>query len=237
YNITVEDSISTLGGGLNNTLNLCYNVIQDINSVYCQPFVGARNNDGVLDGVNPPSILNANIGKLETSGVDVQVAYSTPIGMSLTGAGESRLAFNFLGTWTDSFKITPVADLPDQFNECAGRFGQLACGNPTPEYKFTTRLSWQDGPLTTSVRWRHLSSVRDDDDDFDYAFEKIAAYNLIDLSLTTDVNENLTLGMGINNLFDKKPQVIGDNQEQSNTYPGTYDVLGRDFFVSASMKF
>ena len=43
--------------------------------------------------------------------------------------------------------------------------------------------------------------------------------------------------MGIQNLFDKEPPIVGTNQEQSNTYPGTYDVIGRDFFVSASLRF
>ena len=39
------------------------------------------------------------------------------------------------------------------------------------------------------------------------------------------------------NLFDKEPPIIGSNQEQANTYPGTYDVLGRDFFISANLRF
>ena len=60
---------------------------------------------------------------------------------------------------------------------------------------------------------------------------------MFDLSFAFDVNENYSLAMGVNNLFNKKPQVIGDNQEQANTYPGSYDVLGRDFFVSANLKF
>jgi outer membrane receptor protein involved in Fe transport len=41
---------------------------------------------------------------------------------------------------------------------------------------------------------------------------------------------------GINNLFDKKPPIIGSNQEQANTYPGTFDVLGRDLFVSVNFR-
>ena len=46
-----------------------------------------------------------------------------------------------------------------------------------------------------------------------------------------------TLNMGINNMFDKLPPIIGDNQEQANTYPGSYDVIGRDFFISANLRF
>ena len=237
FNIEVNGAISTLGGGLANSLNLCYNVIQDVNSVYCQVFAAARNAAGVLDDANPAQILNANTARLAVNGVDLEVNYSTPVGFSLTGAGESRLNFNFLGTYTHTNSLTPVEDLPDEVNECAGKFGQLACGNPTPKYKWTSRLSFIDGPLTTSLRWRHMSAVSDDDPDVVYSTERLPAYNLFDLSFAVDVNDNVTLSTGVNNLFDKKPFAIGDNQEQGNTYPSTYDVLGRDFFVSAALKF
>ncbi|MEJ6595280.1 TonB-dependent receptor [Parasphingorhabdus sp.] len=237
FNIEVTGAISVLGGGLANSLNLCYNVIQDINSPYCQVFANARNAAGILDDTNPAQILAANTAKLAVEGIDLEVNYSTPIGLSLTGAGESRLNFNFLGTYTKTNAFTPVEDLPNEVNECAGKFGQLACGNPTPKYKWTSRVSFIDGPLTTSLRWRHMSSVTDDDADVDYSTERLPAYNLFDLSFALDVNDNLTLSMGANNLLNKKPFTIGDNQEQANTYPSTYDVLGRDYFVSAAIKF
>jgi outer membrane receptor protein involved in Fe transport len=236
YNIKIEDVISTLGGGLGNTLNLCYNVIQDPNSVYCQAV--NRNPLGQISGDNfSVEILNANIGKLETSGVDFQVDYMVPMDFSFTGAGESRLNFFVLGTWTDKFDITPVADLPDQVNNCAGRFGILACGSPIPEWKWTSRVSYLDGPFTTSVRWRHIGSVNDDDPDTEYSAEKIDAYDLFDLTLSYDITESFGLTAGVNNLFNKKPQLLGDNQEQANTYPSVYDTLGRDYFISANFKF
>ena len=45
------------------------------------------------------------------------------------------------------------------------------------------------------------------------------------------------MAMGVNNLFDKMPQQLGFNQQQANTYPGQYDPLGRDYFVSANFRF
>ena len=235
YDITVRDSISVLGGGLGNTLNICYNVVQDINSQYCQ----AINRDprtGEIGGEFPAVILNANIGKLETRGIDLQVDYSQPLGMGLMSE-DSRLNFFFLGTYTDKFDITPVAVLPDEINECAGRFGTLACGTPTPKWKWTSRLSWIDGPLTTSFRWRHISGVRDDDDDSDYVVERLNSYDLFDLSFAYDISDEFSMAMGVNNLFDKMPQQLGFNQQQANTYPGQYDPLGRDYFVSANFRF
>lgn len=237
YNIKVRGAISTLGGGLNNSLNLCYNVIKDANSIYCQVFAQARNRaaGGVLDDTNPPQILNANTAKLAVEGVDLQLDYGTRVPFSLfTDTREARLNLFFLGTYTKKSAFTAVEQLPDEVVECAGKFG-LTCGQPTPKYKWTSRMSLIDGPVTTSLRWRHLSSVVDDTGGF--TVNKLKAYNLYDLSFAFDISDNFSMAAGVNNLLNKKPQAIGDNQEQANTYPSTYDVLGRDYFVSAKIIF
>ena len=236
YDIRVKGSIGTFGGGLANALNLCFNEIQDVNSSLCQVFAGTRNSAGVFDGTNPPSFLAANTGKIEVRGVDVQLDYGTRLPFNLIGNSNAKLNLFFLGTYTKKSDFTAVEEFPDDVTECAGKFGNL-CGQPTPKYKWTSRASLIAGPLTTSVRWRHLSSVKDDDDGTDYSVEKLKAYNLFDLTFAFDVTDELSLATGVNNILDKKPQRIGDNQEQANTFPGTYDVLGRDYFVSANLKF
>lgn len=235
YDIEIEQAIAVAGGGVNNILNLCYNVIQDANSSVC----GLINRDtqGIISG--PPFVVqatNANLASLSTSGVDVQVDYDQPLGFSVWGQEESRLNFFFLLNYSDENNFTPLVDLPDDIVECAGRFG-LNCGNPTPTWKWSSRLSWLDGPVTTSVRWRHIGAVDDDDDDTDYIVDRIEAYDLFDLTIGFNASDNFTMNIGVNNIFDKQPPVIGSNQEQANTYPGVYDVLGRDFFVSAQLRF
>lgn len=239
FDIQVDGFVGTLGGGLNNTLDLCFNQIQDINSVFCQVIAAGRNRaaGGVLDDTNPPAILAANTGILKVRGIDVGASYNTRIPFSLlTDTGEQRVNLFFQGTYTDESSFIPVVEVPSTFQDCAGKFGNT-CGNPTPKYKWTSRASFIDGPLTTSVRWRHLSKVTDDDDVNDFSVERLRAYNLIDLSFAADLTDAFSLAIGVNNLFDKKPQRIGDNQEQANTFPSTYDVLGRDFFVSGKVRF
>ncbi|MXO89480.1 TonB-dependent receptor domain-containing protein [Pontixanthobacter aquaemixtae] len=260
FNISIDDSISVFGGGLNNALDLCFNQVQDINDPICAPFApgtGARSPGGAITTANNPLILAANIANQEVSGIDLQVNYGTTIPFSLlTDSGEQQLNLSFLGTWTEKSNFTPVQGFAT-VNECAGRFG-TTCGEPTPKYKWTSRATFVDGPLTTSFRWRHLSGVRDDNDGVDYSqfngVERINAYDLLDISFSFEVNENLTIAMGVDNVFDTLPQtpsfdaagnvtttsngtLLGDNQEQANTYPSTYNVLGRDFFVSANVKF
>ncbi|RMF81422.1 MAG: TonB-dependent receptor, partial [Planctomycetota bacterium] len=214
FDIKIKDAISVQGGSLQGLLDLCYLQIQDINSEPCQAFVGKRDAGGAITVDNPPLVSNANIAELFVKGIDAEINYTTSVPFALIGDGESRLNFNLLGTWTDKSGFVPVVGLPDTV-ECAGRFaGQ--CGEPTPEWKWFSRLSWIDGPLTTSLRWRHLGSVVSEDsvlvdavNGIDYAafngVNKISSYDLFDLSFAFEVNENLSLNFGVNNLFDKLP--------------------------------
>ena len=57
-----------------------------------------------------------------------------------------------------------------------------------------------------------------------------------DLSGAYFYNESITFSGGVNNLFDKQPPYYSGNND-SNTDPYTYDVLGRYFFVKANVKF
>jgi iron complex outermembrane receptor protein len=255
FNIEVADYITIAGGSLQGLMNLCYSS-GDANSVLCQSFIGIRNADGAIDVGAPPLVGGINAAKQEVSGVDVQVFYNTSLPFSLlTDSGESRFDLNFNGTWTDKNDFTPVVGRPD-VDECAGRFGGN-CGQPIASFKWASRFSWVDGPLTMSVQWTHLSGVDDADESVDYAefngVERIAAYDLFDLSLSFEATENVTFSVGVNNLFDTLPGsprfdgivvdgrpnslLLGDNQEQANTYPSTYDVLGRDFFASVAFSF
>jgi outer membrane receptor protein involved in Fe transport len=230
YNIKIKNAISAAGGGAQGILDLCYNITAG------GPVCGLLNRDpsGILSGA--PFVitaLNANLASFTARGIDTQLDYTLPVNMGLASSA-SRLSFYVFGSYTLKNGYTRAPGDPGI--DCEGRFGAL-CGNPTPKWKHTARVSWLDGPLTTSVRWRFLGKVKDDDDQTDYVVERLKSYSLFDLTFGVDVTDQATLNFGINNLFDKKPQVIGDNQEQANTYPSAYDVLGRDFFVSASFRF
>ncbi|WP_129793053.1 TonB-dependent receptor domain-containing protein [Sphingosinicella sp. CPCC 101087] len=235
FDIKVVNAIAARANGVNNVLNFCYNVVQDVSSIFCRSIT--RNPlTGVIEG--GPFVVDAtndNLGGLETSGVDLQVDYSVPLDFSLVGQGTSRVSMALLGTWTRKADFIPVAGL-DVVNPGAGRFG-LIVGEPIPRWRWSTRMSFIDGPVTASFRWRHTGAVRDDNDTATYVVERIGTYDLFDLSFAFDVSDELTLNLGVNNLFDREPPIVGANQSQSNTYPGTYDVIGRDFFVSANLRF
>ena len=70
----------------------------------------------------------------------------------------------------------------------------------------------------------------------------IPSFDYFDLATRIGVGDNLTLTLTVANLFDKKPPLTGQDVgstsfNSGNTYPSTYDTLGRTFRVSARMRF
>ncbi|MGH8166721.1 MAG: TonB-dependent receptor, partial [Woeseiaceae bacterium] len=74
FSIEVEDAITVLGGSANNVLDLCFNQIQSIDSAFCQAVV--RLEDGVIANPGGVFVINTNIGKLETNGIDARINYA-----------------------------------------------------------------------------------------------------------------------------------------------------------------
>lgn len=238
FSIELEDAIATLGGGgVQNVLNLCYNVLQDPNSVYCQ----AINRDPTTGIITAPDFVlttYANIGGIETSGVDFEVQYSFETNWGLFGPSTWQIGSNW--TYTDEFTITPIQELPDVNNECVGAWGGT-CGQPIPELKGVTRLVWNTGPATLSLAARYLGEVTTDriivperngkshPDYEDISNPTIDRTIYFDLSGGYQLGESTRLTAGVRNLMDEDPEIGAPVQ--------TYDPLGRTFFVSINTKF
>ena len=76
----------------------------------------------------------------------------------------------------------------------------------------------------------------------DAAFRQIKAANYFDLATRIGVGDNLTFTLTVANLFDKQPPVVGNTVgatqfNSGNTYPSTYDALGRTYRVGARLRF
>ena len=73
-------------------------------------------------------------------------------------------------------------------------------------------------------------------------FGKIGAYNYLDLAARFGVSDNFDLTVTVTNLLDREPPLVGGtvgsvSYNSGNTYPSTYDTLGRRFNVGARIKF
>lgn len=228
YDIEITDYVTTLAGGVQGILNQCYlpanNPNQDPNTIFCQATNRNANSGEPLVMANL-----ANAGSLETSGIDIQVDYTFEV-----EAVPGTFGVNYTGLVLDSWTFYAFDGAePDN---CKGQFG-LFCDDPIPEYKHNMSFSWADGPFSALLRWEFIGEVADDDDATDYVVEDLDATSYFTLSGSWDVNDNLRLTLGIDNLLDEEPPIIGDNQEQANTYPATYDPFGRTIYGSAKIRF
>ncbi|GHD35243.1 TonB-dependent receptor plug domain-containing protein [Halioglobus pacificus] len=234
YDIEIEDAISVLGGSVTNVLDLCYNVIQNAGSAFCQAV--NRRADGNVDFVN---VLNANIGTIETSGVDFNVYYSTDFGFGIGGNG-STLDISLNGTYLDEYDVTPVAELSDRVDVCAGNFGNT-CGNPLPEILVNTRATLRTGAWTFSGLLRYIGETDDDQIEnagaTDLVVPTIDDEYYLDLTVSYAFEQGLTLSFGGLNVLDTEPTALGDSQQQANTFPETYSLFGPRYFLSASYTF
>jgi outer membrane receptor protein involved in Fe transport len=246
FNIKLDGAIAALGGGLNNTLNLCYNLIQSADSEFCRA-ISRNPATGEISGQYTAQILMANTGSLKTSGIDLAARYSFDLGLALPGLAEnSTLDLSTNWTWTNEFTSVPVAALPATRNECVGAFG-TTCGEPMPEFRGVTRATWRNGPLDLSVRGRFIDAVRVDTyllplrrgatppayDSLVNPRIKPQAY--FDLSFAYEVQEGMRLFGGINNVLNHKPPIVSN--PRANTYPTTYDAMGMGFFLGATARF
>jgi len=248
FKITLDGAISLLGGGLNNTLNLCYNVLQNASSEFCQA-IRRDPTTGAITDQYPAQILAANTGQLKTSGIDFVLRYVQPLGFGMFGSATSSVSLGSDWTYLEEFTATPVAAFPTIKNRCAGAFGQT-CGEPLPRWRGTSRITWDLGAVSISARHRYLGKVTDDRyvvptragsataptlDSLSHPVH--GPENYIDLSFSADLMKNLNIYGGVNNVFSNEPPVIGSAQVRANTYPATYDSLGAEFFLGAVIKF
>jgi hypothetical protein len=143
--------------------------------------------------------------------------------------------FEFVGGIVDT--NTFVAFAGDTPVTCAGEFGS-ECGEPNPEWshRLTALTDMLGG--TVQVTWRHIGESDDDESlGYDLAVPTLDAEDYIDATYSRPVGSNGSIIVGFDNLFDVDTPILGDNQEQSNTYPATYDVFGRTVFVKYSLQF
>ncbi|NND81129.1 MAG: TonB-dependent receptor [Gammaproteobacteria bacterium] len=235
FQIEIEDAISVLGGGVDNVLDICFNQIRDASSAFCQAV--SRRPDGNVGLVR---VLNENIAALETSGIDLGINFTTDLDFGIGGEG-STLHIDTKATYLTDFDVTPVVGL-DTVNKCAGNFGNT-CGDPYNELIVNTRATWSSGPWSISGLLRYLSAVDDDSiensgvDPANLVVPEIDAEFYLDLSASYEFNENMSVNFGVKNVLDTEPTRVGDVQEQANTFPETYDLLGPRFFFSADYRF
>jgi iron complex outermembrane receptor protein len=229
FNIKIDGTISTFGS--QNTLDACYN---NDDAAACARI--HRTAGGLLwVGTGHVDDLNINIGGLKTSGVDTNFLWS---GISLGAAGKLSVSLN--GTYLSKFDQDPGPGLGEI--SCAGLYA-APCGVkiPNPKWRHSMRFGWTTPwkGIDLALTWRYFSSVDLYQGNATHLDFKLGSQSYLDLAGSWAITDKIDARVGVNNLLDRDPPLSGSvgTTGNGNTYPQTYDALGRYVFGSMSVKF
>ena len=135
-------------------------------------------------------------------------------------------------------------------------------GSLQPEFSWNQRTTLSFGDVDVSLLWRHISKMEAEAGVVAYAgvlpgrptaivgvldgkevdFGHIGAHDLFDLAFRFGVSDNFDLTLTVMNVLDTNPPIVGStigstSFNSGNTYPSTYDALGRRFAIGGRLKF
>jgi len=228
YDIDITDVIAPIAGGT--ALSKCYN-LDGSNPSYdpANPFCQTLRRNPTTGGVDTVAAPYLNLGGLRTSGIDAQIDWRMPI-------GPGSLDLNLLANFTNSYEVQLLQGSPWQ--EFAGTIdGTQNGGIPVPDWKTLTSLTYRLPSFEVGVRWRHLPEMDDITSVTRPASPApgVPSYDLFDVTLAYKFNDTINVRGGINNAADKEPPIVGGTIGQ--TQPGTYDILGRYYYLGLQLGF
>ncbi len=232
YNISIDGAIGFISAV--QTYDLCFNVngVSNPNfdpaNRYCATIGRATSPGG---GGNPTVVLSLyeNQGGIKTDGVDVQA----DLAFDLAGG---RFSINSVVNYLNSFTRSVAVGLP--FLENAGYSGGYF------KWKLFNSFSYRYEGMSLGLRWRHLDSVMNatritapctPGPAAPACRPDTEAYDVFDLFMRWQVNDMVGVRVGVDNLLDRDPPIVGGIPGQ--TEGGSYDIIGRRFYGGVSFKF
>jgi iron complex outermembrane recepter protein len=197
------------------------------------PLCAAVTRDPATGRIKDGLPLDRNLALIEQEGVDIDARWriNAPFGAS----GQAL---------TLQYQLATVLDYSIQRNavlapvDCKGTYGSRCSSDGVslvaPANKHRAAIGWQNAQLTAQLGLKRIGAVVDSAVGSN---GKIGAHNTFDLNLSwrTPI-KGLTVNAGVDNLTDKQPPTPV-NPGTFNTFADTYDVVGRSYGVSASMRF
>ena len=242
FDIQIDDTISTFGA--NNTWTACYgqNDPAACARINRDPATGS-----LWIGAGFISDPNVNIASLKTTGYDVNIGYT---GLEVGRFGS--LAFNMTGTYLEELitapapgiDVHPSPAIDQDWYDCAGYYSTV-CFTPKPQWRHRLRTTWQTPwEVDLSATWRYYRGVTglsgpNNEMPVEQLDRELPAENYFDIAANWGITEKASVSLGINNVLDDSPTISGGvgTTGNGNTYPQTYDALGRYVFVRATVDF
>ena len=205
---------------------------------------------GTVGGVNNPL---GNFGGIHTRGLDMNFNYR----MDVLGG---RLAFSLQSTYLLEKEFSPLSSSGANASivaattyDCTGVIN-IQC--QSPEWRSLASVNFARDWYTVNLRWRYMGKLDYINSDGTPGSSDtmicspdvratclgdggISAQNYLDLSATALIGELGELTLGVNNIADKEPPLVGGDTglALNGNAAGGYDQVGRYIFASFSVKF
>lgn len=176
-------------------------------------------------------VNNQNLGRLLQRGFDIAASYTVRPDW-LPGSG-ARLSYQ--GNIVTSYLIQANSTVAAV--QCKGTFGATCSSDGTtlvqPDYRHTVGLGWLFDKGVIQFDWQRIGKVRSSAAG---STETLAAQDTFDLSASYRFVDAVRMTFGIYNLFDKDPPRVSTGGV-FNTFPDTYDIMGRTVGLSLTADF
>ncbi len=196
------------------------------------PLCAAVTRNPVTGFISNAFVDDRNLAAIKQKGVDVDFKYGFDAPGGLPG---SKWIFGYQGSFVTDYTIQRNAILTPV--DCKGSYGARCSSDlvtlVAPDYRHRATFTWESEPLTVQFGWKRIGSVKDSTVG---STGEIPAFDYFDLNMALRPPiKGLTLTFGIDNIFGKKPP-LPINPGAFNTFPDTYDVLGRTFGFSLTLR-
>jgi iron complex outermembrane recepter protein len=225
YDITIRDAVGQVQPV--DALTSCYITDPRADNPLCAAVTRDARTGRILDGFP----VDRNLALIKQQGYDIDTVFKHDLP---TGMG-NKLTWQYQGSIVRKYTIqrNPVLDPIDCKGTYAFRCSSDAVSLVAPDYRHRASVSWQFATLTTQLGWTRIGKVKDSNVG---STDSIPAqdYFALNFSLQPPV-KGLTVNFGIDNIADKKPPTPR-NAGSFNTYPDTYNVVGRSFGLALTYR-
>jgi iron complex outermembrane recepter protein len=238
WRIDLDSAISSVavGTSLSRCFNPTFNPGFSNASPFCQAIVRDPTN-GLLTSASTGfiSATNANLAKVQTDGIDVNVRWRFDINEFVGGEENlGTLLVDGSGTYLKNYETTSLPG--DQSAESTGFIGAGTGGTAQPRWKSALGATWAMGDLAIGWRWTHVSGMQAISwTPTNNNVQETQPYNQHFLNAAYQLTPEFQLSISVDNVLDEDPQVYTGGF-QYNTDPSTYDVIGRYYSIGVTYK-
>jgi iron complex outermembrane recepter protein len=182
---------------------------------YCRWFAREPETGYIVDAYS----IYRNVAAVLTSGIDLQLDWHMP-------AGPGEIGASWVLSWLASFEVQAVPKAPKESWD--GTPGQ-------PKWRWNLDANYRLGGLMLDANWTyvgHVNGAWPGQPSF-----QVPVMNYVDLTASYAFGagslDGLTLQLGVTNVLDDGPPIFPAHGE-ANTDGGTYDLLGRSYWLSVN---